>query len=173
MKYLIPLLFPLMIISFSCKDEVVQPNEYGSGNDYIIYEKIIQYQFAETDYFIILDDSTKGEYIDAFQIRNICESIPSLLEETLNNYLLKKDNKVKLKEIPNVNSISFSSEINNRPSNSVDVWLSNISYNELETQAIVTMGAIFGSEAGGGILLFLSKENGEWEVKNVYGLWTA
>ena len=173
MKYLILLLFPIMIITFSCKDEVVQPNEYGSGNNYIIYEKIIQNQFAETDYFIILDDTTRGEYIDTFHVRNLYERIPALLEETLNDYLLRKDNRVKLKKILNIKSICFSSEINNRPNNSVNVWLSDIGYNKSENQAIVTMGEIFGPEAGGGVLFFLSKENGEWNVKSIYGLWTT
>ncbi len=172
-KVIILLLLPLLSILISCKEEILQSTEYGNVDDYIIYEKILQYQFSETNYFIILRDTTRGEYLDTFQIRNIYERISALSEETLADYILKKDVKIKLKNIPNIKSVGLSSEINSELKNSVDVWLSNIGYDKSLSQAVVSMGEIYSPEAANGILFFLMKEEGGWKIKNIYGLWIS
>jgi hypothetical protein len=173
MKNIIFLLFILSVLSISCKKEITKPIAYGSGNDYLIYEKVLQYQFAQTDVLIILQDSTKGEFIDTLHIINIKERIPALLEETLKGYITNKKLKIKLKNIPNIKSLVFESEIKNEPDNSVNVWLSNIGYDDSEIQAIATLGFIYGPEAGGAILFFMIKENNEWNIEDVYGLWVC
>jgi hypothetical protein len=171
------LFFLLLTISLSCRDNTLQPTqptEYGGENDYIIYEKLLQSQFAEAGYFIILRDSTKGEaLLDYSLIANIYKEIPALLEETVTDYLLKRDKKVKIKSIPNIKSIAFSSEIKVEPDHFVFVYFSNVGYNKSETQAIVTLGVSFGIDNSRGALFFLSKDENEWIIKNIYGLWIS
>ena len=168
MKCLILLLFLLIIFSLSCKDEIVQPIQYGSGNNYAIYEQILQNQFIGTDRLVLLSDSTKSESLDTLQIRDLYERFPALLEETLIDYIEKKDNKVKLKNISNIKYIALENEFinNHKPNDTIYIWLSNIGYNNSETQAIVTEGNVFGSKAGFVMLFFLTKDDSEWSVKD-------
>ena len=171
MKKIILLLFILIAFSISCKKEITKPiEEYGS-NSYLIYEKVLQNQFAQTDFLIILRDTTKEEFIDTLDIINIRGSIPAILEETFKNFTAVNRLKIKLKNILNIKSLKLESEIKNPPDNSVYVWLSNVGYDHTNTQAIVTAGIIYGPEAGGGILFFLTKENDEWNIEGTYGLW--
>lgn len=169
--------FLLLTISLSCRKNTLQPTqptEYGGETDYLLYEKILQSQFAETDYFIILYDSTHGEgFLDYSQFANLHNNIPELLKETFTDYLLKRDKKVKLKSIPNIMSIAFSSEITDAPNNYVFVFLSNVGYNKSETQAIVTLGVSFAPDNSSGALFFLSKDENEWIIENIYGLWIS
>ena len=116
-------------------------------------------------------DTTKEEFIDTLDIINIRGSIPAILEETFKNYTAVNRLKIKLKNILNIKSLKLESEIKNPPDNSVYVWLSNVGYDHTNTQAIVTAGIIYGPEAGGGILFFLTKENDEWNIEGTYGLW--
>ena len=177
MKHSAWLFFLLLTISLSCSDHTLQPTqptEYGGENDYIVYEKILQSQFAETGYFIIVYDSTLGEvFLDNSQFANLHKNIPEVLEETFTDYLLKRDKKMKLKSIPNIKSIAFSSEIEVIPNNYVSVQLSNVGYNKSETQALVTLGVSFSPDNSKGAVFFLSKDENEWVIKNIYGIWIS
>ena len=175
MKYIKLFISIILFLTFSCEEykNPMHEFEYGLGNDYQIYQKILIEKFHDTEYYVILKDSTEFIEISNHQISSMKDRIPELSDETLDKYFLKNNYSRKLNNISNIDFYIFDSDYQYDKENTVLVWLSEIGYNASETQAIVAMGSIYAALVGEGIIFFLKYENGRWEIKNEYPLWIA
>ena len=171
MKYLHILFASVLFLIFSC-DNDKNPTQFDNNDetdDYQIYQKVLIDRYGETNCHIILSDSTGYFNLDTNHISNIKDKIENILSETIDNYFTVNVNRKKLKNIPGIDFYTFESEYQGGYENTVEVGLSDVGYNKLKTQAIVTFTEIYNS-FGGGILVFLEKEADDWIISYYYGV---
>lgn len=175
MKYLYYIILLPALVLFSCKDNPANPEDFGEGEDYNIYKKVLFDRIGDPKTYVILGDSTVSEiyYSDTSFIRYIKEQAPGLSVETLQNYVYINQQKVKLKHIPTANNIIFSNEFPGNSDTLPHLYLSRIGYDTFRTQAVLTMGIVFGPLAGGGYLFFLTKKEDDWEITKIVGTWIS
>lgn len=173
MKYKSTIIAIILVLVLSCEKDKnpMQSIEYGGGSDYQIYQEVLSNWYSETNYLVILHDSTVNIDIDSNQVSSIKHRISEIKDKTIENYYLRNMNTNRLKNIPSIDFYIFESEYKESDKDIVRIWLSEIGYDNEETQAIVAMGETYGPLAGGGILFFLVKEDEVWKVSSVYGLW--
>jgi len=160
----------LYFVLMSCNS--VDPTEFGYGDDYLIYSKVLNETITEKDILIVLQDSTRQESSIQNNFQYYLEHFPEADSATLGNYVRVNQTKVKLKKIPGLNFV-FRSEYDKSQSKTVNVDLSNIGYNSVRTEAFVSMGALYGPLAGSGALLFLVKINNQWIIKKSVITWIS
>lgn len=175
MTYKIYIFLISAVIFVSCKDDPVNPLEYGEGEDYKIYEKVFSDRYTPSNHLIILGDSTESGlfYSDSTFVRYILEQIPDLTEETFDNYININQQKVKLSHIPNAKNIIFGSEFPGKSDSLPHLTISRIGYDKSRTQALLTIGEIFGPLAGSGHLIFLTKKEEGWVITKVVMTWIS
>jgi hypothetical protein len=173
MKYGLLLIITAIILFTACSDDkIVEPKLYGDGNDYLIYEKILEKMAGEQTILIVLRDSTYHEPFIAQSIKHFLEQIPGLSQETLEDYLAVNSVRIKLKDIPNIRFV-FSNVYDNSAARTVSVSISRVGYNKAKTEAVVTMGASYGPLAGSGSLIFLTKAGNEWVIQKSIMTWIS
>ena len=168
------LIMILCAVVWSCsEDDNPLSSEMGSGDDYEIYTKILMTEPRENNYLIILRDTTEHGYIDSFYVANIREKSPELLDQTVNDFNSKNESSIKLKIISGIENVVWKSEYKGDGKNTVKITLSRVGYGASNTQALVTIGAVYAPLAGSGHLFYLKKENGEWRIINKLMTWIS
>lgn len=150
----------------------VEPAEYGYGDDYAIYSKVLSEIITEKDILIVLQDSTQQEYFIHNNFEYFLEHFPEADRETLNNYVIANQSKVKLKRIPEIKFV-FQSDYDKSIKSIVNVYLSNVGYNSNKTEAFVSMGALYAPLVGSGSLIFLVKINNQWQISKSVMTWIS
>ncbi len=171
-KKLILILFFSGIFFAGCDENILDP-EYGTGDDYDIYREVLVNRFSESEYFVMLDDSTHGERFDSLYLQHIYEQIPGLSEEAMMDYIKKNNERIKLKNIPGFDRYVFRSEYKETEGNKVSMWFSRIGFDITKSQAVVTVGEIYAPLAGGGYLVFLKKSGAHWRIEKILGTWIS
>jgi hypothetical protein len=168
-------IFTFLIIAAGCKNDIIEPVEIfeiGSGQDYGIYNKVLQNLSTDKSHLVVINDSTQKDYISGLNIKYSTDNIPELSVETIESYVSLNQTKIKLKKIPGINHI-FKSEYKNTSSKTINVFISRIGYNALKTQAVVTVGIVYGPLAGLGTLFYLERSGDEWQVKKTLNTWVS
>jgi len=142
------------------------------SNDYIVYETVLNKFVSDQNAVIVLDDSTHGEYSVYNNPEHFILKLEGLSTETLENYMSINLEKIKLKNIPNIDFV-FTSEYDNSSNRSVHVSVSRVGYNKQKTQAIVTIGVVYAPLAGAGAIILLVKDGYEWKVKDTMMTWIS
>ena len=161
----------LFLFSLSCSDEIVEPKVFGEGDDYLIYESVLKDFASKDSLLIVLNDSTYGESFDSNSVKYFQGNIPEMSSETFYNYILVNNQKMKLNRISGIDFV-FLSEFKNDQKH-VDVFLSKVGYNNLKTQALLTMGAVWAPLAGIGTLIYLEKNGMVWEIRKTIMTWIS
>ncbi len=166
----------LLLFVVSCSDKIVEPKVFGEGDDYLIYEsvlkdRIVKEKIVENNFLIVLDDSTRSQRFDSNSVKYFCENIPGMNAETMHNYISVNSQKINLDRILGIDFV-FLSEFNSDQRH-VDVVLSKVGYYILKTQAVVTIGLIYGPLAGNGYLIYLEKIDGEWKIQKTIMTWIS
>lgn len=163
-------LFVLTLFS-GCNDDSAISNYFGEGDDYLIYSKVLL-DIPNNNSLVVLSDYTQGELINQNNLKYYTDAIPGLAEETLQNYILMNQQKIRLKKISGSSCI-FRSELDNSATKFVSVIVSRVGYNIDKSQAVVTVGVIWGPLAGSGYLLFFVKTGNEWQIQNRIMTWIS
>ena len=165
------------VLFYSCltscnNSNPVEAEEYGYGDDYIIYSKVLSETIAQEDILIVLNDSTGQEDFIGDNFEYFLEKFPEANRETFEKYIIANQGKTKLKRIPGIEFV-FQSDYDESAGNKVNVYLSNIGYNSDKTEAFVSMGALYAPLAGNGSLIFLVKINDQWQIKKSVMTWIS
>jgi hypothetical protein len=172
-KFLI--IFATLILISGCESDIVEPieqAEFGYGDDYSIYNKVLRDLSEDNSCLIVLKDSTQKDYISGSSIKYFTDNIPGLSVETMENYLSINQTKVKLKNIPGINHI-FRSEYHDNSIQTVNVFISRVGYNSTKTQAVVTVGAVWAPLAGIGNLFYLEHNGKDWQIIKTVMTWIS
>ena len=172
-RYLVRVMFGGGLIYFvltSCTS--VEPEAYGFGDNYEVYSKVLSETIKQKDIVIVLQDSTQQDYFIHDKLGYLLEHFPEASIETLENYIMASQNKIKLKRIPDIKFV-FQSEYDGSIKNTVNVSLSNVGYNSNKTEAFVSIGALYAPLAGSGSIIFLVKVNNQWQIKKSVMTWIS
>ena len=171
MKYFHILFALILFIIFSCEDDknTTQYDINNEAEDYTIYQIVLMDRYGETNYHILLNDLTGFSELDTFHISNIKDKIDNILDETIDNYLKANFKSKKLKDIPGIDFYTFKSEYHGSYENTVEVYLSDVGYDNSMTQAILTLTESY-NPGGGGMLIYLEKVGDKWMILYYYGL---
>ena len=164
-------LFYFCLISCNNSNSV-EPEDYGYGDDYMIYSKVLSEMIAQENILIILNDSTEQEIFIKDNFEYFFEKFPDANRETLENYIIANQSTIKLKRIPGIEFV-FKSDYDESTGNKVNVYLSNVGYNSNKTEAFVSMGASYAPLVGSGSLIFLVKINNQWQIKKSVMTWIS
>ncbi|MFZ1290917.1 MAG: hypothetical protein WAR79_12550 [Melioribacteraceae bacterium] len=165
-----------VLVQIACEN-TTEPNnsktseEYGTGDDYLIYSVVLDSVQLDNKTFIMIDSTNEESFISG-NIDYFLTNLPDAEEETLYNYISQNQTKIKLKKIEGIN-FTFYSEQENPNQSGTRVSLSRVGYNWNKTQAILTIGIIYAPLAGYGSLFLLNYKNGKWSVKASIMTWIS
>jgi hypothetical protein len=156
------------------EDEIIgNDNEDGIELDYLIYSRVLNYLCEHLNFSkILLSDSTSYYHVsDRYEyIQNHLDSIEV---ETIDNYISRNSEKVKIHEIDSLNfecvlyTPDFSSDWRNSYPDAYAVYyLSCVGYNEQQTQALIYYHEYYAPLSTVGGLVYL-KNNGSWTVQKI------
>jgi hypothetical protein len=166
------ILLVFLIIFSACNEQVVEPMRIRPANDYLIYEKVLEKLISDQNAIIVLDDSTHEESSVYANPDRFIEGLSGLSAETLENYMSVNQEKIKLKNIPNIDFV-FASKYEYSSEHKIYVNVSRIGYNKKKTQAVVTMGMTYGPFVGYGSIMFLVKDGYEWKIQKTMMTWIS
>jgi len=166
-------IFLVLLFSFSCEKNPTQSVEYGEGDDYEIYQVVLMDCFSETEYLVILNDSTVLSSIDSFQTASFRERFPEIKDETITDFITQNEERNRLKPIQDIDFYVFESDYKDNGQETTSAYLSSVGYDVDKTQAIVEMGVICAPLAGHGRLIFLTKIDGEWKISGGLTIWVS
>ena len=165
------------------------PNqELNENEDYAVYSEILSGKRYNSDLIVINDFTSQGLIADA---KNLNYEIPSLTQDTINDYQAKKIESRKLENNFTVSGkVVFLSEeeVTQLFNIGLDGWnkfnkkypgangiitLSRVGFNKEKTQALVYVGISCGGLCGGGSFMFLEKRNGKWSIRGNRNLWVS
>ena len=151
-------LFSSNIFFSGCNENIIGSEEYGTGDDYEIYKKILIGEYSESGYLIVLNDSTYGEHFDSLSIPYFCEQIPGLYAETVIDYINNNNERIKLRDIPGFKNYVFSSKYQEKEINATHITFSRIGYDRSKSLAVLTIAQSYRGWDGSGFLYFMKKE---------------
>lgn len=166
------LLLVFLIVFSACSEQVVEPMRIRPTNDYLIYEKVLEKLISDQNAIIVLDDSTHGESSVYANPERFIEGLSGLSAETLENYMSVNQEKIKLKNIPNIDFV-FASEYDNSSNRSVYVSVSRVGYNKQKTQAVVTIDVLYAPMVEAGAIMVLVNEGYEWKIQKTMMTWIS
>jgi len=172
-KKLIVVLLFTGIFSPGCNENIIEEEEYGTGDDYEIYREILIGKYSESGYLIVLNDSTYGEHYDSLTIPYFCGQIPGLYAETVIDYINNNNERIKLRNIPGFKNYVFSSKYQEKEINTTHITFSRIGYDRSKSQAVLTIAQSYRGWDGSGFLFFLKKEGNRWRIDKIIGTWIS
>ena len=165
--FVLPLLF-----AFACDRNVNGPNEQ-LGEDYEIYNIVLIDDFSKEEAQVLVVDSTSGDALSEAQISNIIQSYPEIQMETLYNFNQRNMNPIAIKTIPNVNFVDYGSPNIVKGGKVLNIWLSQVGYNDSHTRAVVSVGTLSAPLVGAGYLVYLIKISSHWVIQDRFLLWIS
>ncbi|MGE5805052.1 MAG: hypothetical protein ACM34O_16030 [Ignavibacteria bacterium] len=166
-------LFSCSIFSSGCNENIIDAGEYGTGDDYEIYKKILIEKYSESGYLIVLNDSTFGEHYDSLTVPYFCGQIPGLYAETVIDYININNERIKLRNIPGFKNYVFSSKYQEKEINATHIAFSRIGYDKSKSQAVLTIAQSYRGWDGSGFLYFMKKEGNRWRIDKIIGTWIS
>lgn len=185
------LLFIIIIFTFiyiNCNKKLIltEDEEFGIGDDYLVYSAVLNYLKNDYDLHFVLSDSTIN-YIISDDIDYLKENIPELENETIYNYQINNEEMIRLKNIPDLEiqcSLIASSEKGKWkerfPNADALIHFSRIGFHSSMGQALVYFSEYSAPLAASGNIFFLVprateplNEEGKWIVKKSIMLWIS
>ncbi len=185
MKQSIILLLYLTLLFSRCSDHQSptksdNQQEFGSGDEYdVYYTLLIKHKTSEenTEKYVLADSTIDGNILHS--IDYLKESMPSLEDEILNDFMRINQERIQLKNIPDTEDWCFLIAYDNArnwddiyPAADALLHISRVGFNSQKDQALVYISFYYAPLAGSGNLILLVKDSG-WIVVQSLMLWIS
>jgi hypothetical protein len=174
------LLFLLMLSGCAVKKMPFEPNELlGTDEEYAVYKTLV----ADTDLYraktVVVSDSTRIWNFHP-DVKYWTSQMPSLSEETFQNFIWMNQNPVPLNPIlcPGIIFVLLSREELNDweiryPEAGGAVTVSRVGFNSFGTQALVYWSIYWAPKAAYGSMILLEKSGGQWVIRQNLMIWIS
>lgn len=201
-KYLSLLIIFVLFIGIGCAKTsyTVSPSiqHNPEAEEYAVYNILINSMYVDPYHsqikLIVIEDHTRVFAMGSDEMTKILEHVskrmPALEKETILNFQAKNDKKYPLKNLFNlkVKYVLISKEETDKIFKNLKHWdafykkypgaqgimtLSRTGFNRKMNQALIYMGNMSHSKAGGGGYFLLVKKNGKWIIQKEVMVWVS